>query len=272
MSIEVDDKTEQPTERRRRQAREEGRGPRSADLSTACRLLGVAAALQWFGGSLVLALAEFLADSLQRPWLIELTSDSVVSQTWDALARLTYSSLGCCGCLWGCCLGAHLLQVGVRFRAEEVWPDFSRLSPLHGLTRLWKIENAGLAGWGLLKYMVIVSLGGWYLWSNLGRLLTLPESDLASIGQAIGNSVVLLAWLLAGVFLMFGLGDYGYQLWKFEQSLKMSPAELREESRNESGNTHWKQERRDFWRRQALNSSTGNVSQAERVASSRAGS
>ncbi len=235
MALEVDDKTEQPTERRRRQAREDGLGPRSADLSTACRLLGVALALQFFGGSLVLELTQYLTDSLQRPWLTELTSNSVVSMTWDAVTRLGFACLGGCGCLWGCCLAGHFLQVGFRFQMDDVLPDLSRLSLTHGFSKLWRIENVSQAVWGFVKYVAMVGLGGWYLWSNLGRLSALPEYDLATGAQIIGNSFVMLAWLLAAAFLMFGLCDYGYQFWKFEQSLKMSLAELREESRNEGG-------------------------------------
>ncbi len=266
MSIEIDDKTEQPTERRRRQAREDGLGPRSADLGTACRWLGVAVAVQFFGGSLVFELSQFLADSLQRPWLVELTADTVVSLSWEAVGRLAFSCLGCCSCVWVGCLVAHFWQVGVRFQPEDLMPDFSRLSPFDGLARLWKVENAAQAGWGLVKYVTIVTLGGWYLWTNLGRLSNLPESDLATIAQITGNSFVMLAWLLAGVFLLFGLGDYGYQLWKFEQSLKMTPAELREENREETGRAHWKQQRRDVVQRQRSTDTTGSVRRAERVA------
>lgn len=245
MALEVDDKTEQPTERRRRQAREDGLGPRSVDLGTACRLVGVALALQLFGGRLVVELTQFLTDALQRPPVSELTMDSVGALSWDVISRIGLSFLGGCGCLWVCCLAAHFLQVGFRFQAQDVLPDFSRLSLPHGMAKLWQLENVNQAGWGLLKYLVIVSLGGWYLWTNLGRIATLSEYDLATCAQIVGTSFVTLAWLLAAVFLVFGMGDYGYQLWKFEQSLKMSPAELREELRNEGGSANWKQQRRD---------------------------
>ncbi|MDB5336872.1 MAG: flagellar biosynthetic protein FlhB, partial [Planctomycetaceae bacterium] len=144
-----------------------------------------------------------------------------------------------------CCLAAHFLQVGFRFQVQDVLPDFSRLSLTQGFAKLWRIENVSQAGWGFVKYVAMVGLGGWYLWSNLGRLSALSECDLATGAHIIGNCFVTLAWLLAAVFLMFGLCDYGYQLWKFEQSLKMSPAELREELRNEGGSPNWKQQRRE---------------------------
>ncbi len=256
MALDVEDKTERPTERRRRQAREEGLGPRSPDLTTACRLLGIAAAMHFFGARLILELSQFLTDSLKTPFASELTSDMVVSYAWNAILRLALPAVGCCGCLWGCCLAGHFLQVGFRFQIQDVLPDFSRLSPERGLSRLWRLENVSQAMWGLIKYATIVTFGGWYLWSTLGRLSMLSESDLGTIAQVAGQSLVTLAWLLAAVFLLFGLGDYGYQIWKFEQSLKMSPAELREEARNDGGNPQWKERRRELWQQR----SSGDVS------------
>src|SRR4051812_32090631 len=114
MAFEVDDKTEQPTERRRRRAREDGLGPRSADLSVACRLLGVAVALQFFAGPLFVELAKSVTESLQRPLLAEVTADSVVSTTWDTLVRVALPFLGGWACIWAGSLTAHALQVGWR--------------------------------------------------------------------------------------------------------------------------------------------------------------
>ena len=148
--------------------------------------------------------------------------------------------------------------MGFRFQLQDVLPDVSRLSPAHGVAKLWKIENAGQALWGLAKYVMIIVLGGWYLWSTLGRLSMLSENDLRTIAHVAGHTLVTLAWLLAAVFLMFGLGDYGYQWWSFEQSLKMSRAELREEARNETGNPHWKQQRRELWQQRATANSAAN--------------
>lgn len=248
MAFEVDDKTEQPTERRRRLAREQGLGPRSADLTLACRLLGVAAGLQFFGARLVQDASRFLVESLQRTPGSQLTVSDVTSQGWDAFLQFGVSAFGCCACVLVAGLAAQGFQVGWRFQTAELLPDVSRLSPARGFSKIWRVENATQATLALLKYLAILGLGGWSLWSNLGRLSALMEQDVATTGQFVGEYAVLLAWQLAAAFLVVGLADYGFQAWKFEQSLRMSPAEIREEARLQSGDPQWKQRRGDIWR------------------------
>ena len=80
-------------------------------------------------------------------------------------------------------------------------------------------------------------------------LMLLAESDVATIGEEVGSSIVTLAWQLAGVALFFGLADYGLQVWKFEQSLKMSPEEVREEARQQAADPRGRQQRGELWRR-----------------------
>lgn len=249
MTTEIDDKTEQPTERRRRMAREQGRGPRSSDLTISGRLLGFAVALQCFGPQLVRDCARFLTDSLQQPPppTSELTVSVVTSRGWEAVLQIGLSAAGCCGCVLIAGLVAQWFQIGFRFQPAELQPDFTRLGPAKVWNRLWSLETITRAAWALLKYLVILGIGGWCVWSNLARYSSLVDSDVPSIAETIGSSGVTLAWQLAGIYFIVGLADYGFQVWKFEQSLKMSPAEIREEARQQSGDPQWKHQRRAIW-------------------------
>ncbi len=252
MAIDIEDKTEQPTERRRRLAREEGLGPRSAAFTVSCRLLGVAIALQLFGSRLVQDCARVMTESLQKPLAVQLTVSLITSRGWDAVVHIGGSALGCGACVLVAGLAAQWFQVGFRFQTAELLPDASRLSPSRGLSKLWNFDNLVQAVLALIKYLAVLAFGGWYIWSSLGRAVSLADSDVGTIAQMIGSSTVTLAWQLAGLFLIFGLADYGYQFWKFEQSLKMTPAEIREEIRQQSGDPRWKQQRRELWQQQLV--------------------
>lgn len=250
MVLEVDEKTEQPTERRRREAREAGLGPRSADLAVACRLVGLASALQFFGPGLMWELSQILTQSFQPLIPTEISSEILVSRIWEAVYRVSASCLGIWACLWTGSLVAHFMQVGFRFQPANLLPDFSRLNPWSGLSKLWRFEQAAQVSWGLLKYSLLVSCGAWSLWYQLGALAALTDAELPTVAAAVGQSLVTVAWQLAGIALIFGLTDYGVQFCRFEQSLKMTTAELREEQRHSAPNPQWKQQRRDLWQRQ----------------------
>ena len=100
MSVEAENKTEKPTERRRRLAREQGLSPRSSDLNFACRIVGVAAGLHWFGGRLVRDLSQLLSASLQQAPADQLTTDMVTSRAWDAALMVCLPMLGLVACGW----------------------------------------------------------------------------------------------------------------------------------------------------------------------------
>lgn len=259
MTTEIDDKTEQPTERRRRLAREQGHGPRSSDLTLSCRLLGVAVALQFFGTRLVHDCARLLSDSLQRLPIDELTISIVTSRGWEALLQIGISAAGFCACVLVAGLVAQWFQVGFRFQTAELMPDLSRLGPRRAWSKLWSLETTAQAVMALLKYVIILGVGGWYIWSSLGQSSSLVEYDVSTIAETIGRNVVTLAWLLAAIYLIIGLADYGIQVWKFEQSLKMSPAEIREEARQQSGDPQWQQRRREIWRQSSSTDATKDI-------------
>ena len=64
------EKTEQPTERRRQEVRSQGNIARSADLTAAGLLIGVASLLYFTGSGIVTTLSEFLQRSLEQDaWL-----------------------------------------------------------------------------------------------------------------------------------------------------------------------------------------------------------
>ena len=67
-----DSRTEQPTPRRRTEARDKGSVARSQDLNSAVLLLGAALTLKWFGSSIIQGLGEILKQLLSRAGSTEL--------------------------------------------------------------------------------------------------------------------------------------------------------------------------------------------------------
>lgn len=224
-----DDRTAPPTERRRRQAREQGIGPRSQDLCVGCRLVGIAAALQFSGANLLLGLAQLLTDSLQRPLNNGLSTESAVSNLSDAAAMVAVNLAQFVAWILVSGVVARLAQVGFRIDFSEVTPDFERINPATRLQQVLTIDNGIRALFQLLKYLLLIGIGGWFIWSRLGQFSVLAETDLADGCQFWGLVLLSLTWQLAFIQLAIGLVDFGWQYWKFEQSLKMTQEEVRQE-------------------------------------------
>ena len=76
--------------------------------------------------------------------------------------------------------------------------------------------------------------------------------------------------LLSGIIFLPALGalilaflDYGFQLWKFEQDLKMTKQEVRDEMKNMEGDPLIRQQRREAHRKLATSREMQQVTEAD---------
>ena len=86
--------------------------------------------------------------------------------------------------------------------------------------------------WGLLKLATLLVIAGWSLWSERERLLHLSELPASGLAAAAIEIVLPTGLKMAAALVVLGLADYVYQRWRWEQDLRMSDQELREEQQH----------------------------------------
>ncbi len=229
------DKSVDPTPHRRQQARREGHVAKSQDLGSAVVLLAGVGILMMLGGGLVDFFVNYCRSQLGgQPWLT--ASTDFVTGQWNAtlwtLARRLLPILGLL-CLAG--VAVNLLQTGFLFLPQRASFDLGRISPIRGWQRIFSSARMVHLAFGLLKLTAVFTVAGVVLYNQhdaLLRLIALPPPALAA-GMA-----QLLLWTslkIGAALLLLAILDYGYQRWRHEQDLKMTPQELREELRNLEG-------------------------------------
>jgi len=238
------DKTHEATPYRRQQARERGHVVKSHDLSSALLLLLGMGALALLGASLTQYLMVSLAHYLSGSQGILLDVESTLSQSHTLLAELARAVLPLLGSLLAIALAASLVQTGFLYTPGRVMPDVSRLDPLKGFGRIFSITNVVRLGFGLFKLGVVGSVAVWIVldkWSELCGLSAL------SVPEVAVYLVDLLFWTtvkIAAALLVLALAEYGFQRWKYEQDLRMTTFELKEEYKLTQGSPEVAQRRR----------------------------
>lgn len=242
-----EDRTEQPTRRRRADAREEGRVAHSRDLQTGLFVLALSGVIALAGEALTSAPAEVLHNSLTQIDSSDpaLTPQTVRSRLGGSLMHLVIS-------LWPFWLvlpltaaAATILQRGWIFHPQQVLPNAGRLNPAHGLSRLLSLESLGRIAAVIVKFTLLGALAWW--WAADGSLLgelAMPAKSTAvlstvepsrSIAILTAQTVSLvqlsarLTFSLGAGLLMWGGIDFLLQLRKHERSLMMTPQEVRDE-------------------------------------------
>jgi len=229
----MSDKTEQPTPRRLKKAREQGDSAVSATLGQAVGfvtvLLLLPALLLALGAGAGAALRDAIAGGAADPW--------GAARLWVSLSAPVLGASALTGAVLG------LVQTGGAFTASRFAPDFSRVDPFRGLKGLFSAERA----FSLVRALFASLAVGWLAYQGL-------RDHLADVAATLGRheAVATTAWLL-GRRLLWGAGLVGLALGAVDYFFvrrawlarhRMTKDEVRREHREAEGDPEVKAARR----------------------------
>jgi flagellar biosynthesis protein FlhB len=235
------ERTEEPSQRRLEQARERGQVPRSRELTNFATMTGGSAALVAVGGTLVGRMSHIMHNSLTiDPRRLDST-DSMTASLGEAAMSGLLGMLPIFGTLIALVLLAAVVLGGWNFSPTALMPDFSRMSPLSGVKRLFGLHGLSELGKALLKCLVV----GGVCSAVIYRLFP----DVMALGHmapraAITHSAGLLAWAfvwLCASLAVIAMIDVPLQLFQYNRSLKMTRQELKDEAKESDGRPETKQ-------------------------------
>lgn len=243
------DKTELPTDRRREEVRERGNVARSVDLSVAASIVAAAGVLYFFGSGIATAQVNMLRTSLSAPAWTTIDKGKVSVELWKLAGPIASAVLPALALVVVGAVAINAAQVGFFITTEPLSPQFERINPLAGMKRLLSLQSTVRITGSLLKLVVAVAIVAGFVIARLPEFLHSIDLDTAGFCRQLGNWLVALSFQLAlGLFVLAAL-DYGFQLWKFEQDIKMTKQEVRDEMRHMEGDPQIRQKRREAHRK-----------------------
>ena len=242
------DKTEDPTEKRKKDSREKGEIARSKELNTVAVTLAGAGGLLAFGGGLAETLMELMRInfSLSREVLIDQRSMGIFLMASGKMALLATQPV-LLVLLLAAIIGPISLG-GWLFAGGTLAPKFSRMNPLAGIKRMFSMHALVELLKALAKFFVILIVALVVLASDRDDLLAIANEP---IEQAIIHSVQVVGWsalwMAAGLLLIAAV-DAPFQLWQSLKKLKMTKQEVRDEYKDSEGKPEVKQRIRQLQR------------------------
>jgi len=229
------DRTESPTPKRLREAREKGQVPRSRELSTMLVVTAAAGALIGLGPLLLEDIRELLRASF----------NVTRSQAFDSAALLSHLLDGTLQALLD--LGPFFLVVviaavfgntalgGFSFSFESLTPKIEKISVIKGLKRLFSAKAGLEFGKTLAKFALVGLVVAAVLKFDSHSMLALGSMDLMPGLSRLGHILTwsLLAFGLALV--LVALVDAPFQLWDHNRQLRMTRQEVKDEMKDTEG-------------------------------------
>ncbi len=234
-----DQKTEAPTDKRRRDATKKGDVLQSKELGTALVVLAGAAWIALAGPVMIGLLKEMLAEGLSFG-----TADLKNFDPGSAALRLVGMILLPLGGLFGLTLvaaiGTPALLGSLGFRSEAMAFKAEKLNPLSGLKRIFGIQGLIELLKSLAKVILLGAIGIWMIIDQAPSLFGLTAQDIGEALDAVGRKFTLAVLLMAMALAVIALFDVPAQFLQRIGRLRMSKQEVKDEHKQTEGSPEMK--------------------------------
>ena len=228
-------KTEPATPRRREEAREQGQVAKSRELSSVAVLLANCLVLMWLGSYTAHQMATITQKMLATSYRSTLDIPSVI-----ALAREIIVPVGML--MWpfavasmAATLLANVGQVGWLFTFKPLAPSWERVNPIAGVKRMFSKHALGELVKSLLKVSLIGVVAYYGLKKHLWEVVALAQGSVGNLGEVLWRVAIDILWRVIGLLIFLTVLDFFYQRWLYEEELKMSTEEVKEELKQREG-------------------------------------
>ncbi len=238
-----------------KKAREEGNFPTARVFVGALQFLAFVSLIHAWGLNWFLTIRDNSAAVFQHALDPRLTGQDIIALTLDLIEH-TMIPLACLGAvLMAITVGVQLGVTRMGVSLKKIAPDIKRLNPL---TKLRELPRQNLPS--LLQAMIMIPAFGAAVYflvkDDFQSFLTLPLRSVPAGSTYVAASIQVLLWKASFVFMGFGAVDLLRQKRRYQQDLKMSKQEIRDEYKEIEGSPLMKQRvrklRRDMARRRMM--------------------
>ncbi len=244
----AEEKTQQATPRKRREAREKGQVANSLDLSRGIGLLAIYLMWRSTGSAVGDRLLSLMRDSLDLQPAENLLPEHAMA-TYTHLLPVMAAIIGpvMIAALVGAILGTSA-QTRMMVSSRPLNPDLNRLNPLNGAKRMVSWRGVVSAAKSVVKVALVLTVALWVLRSRSNDILAMSAMDLSTMIRLMLAIAMEITVKCAAMLLIMGAADYAWEWWDMEKSLRMTHQEVKRESREQDGDPHIRARRRQMQR------------------------
>lgn len=235
------EKTEPATAKKLKDAREEGKVAKSKELTAAFSLIVLFLCLKIFvsyvGESLINvfpmiynAMADFVKINEGA-----LSAQAVSSLFFDVIIRWLLIVLPFFAFGFVITILVSIGQVGWTVSTKPMKPELSKFNPINGFKRIFSKDSL----FQLLLSIVKIGLIGYIAYSSLkdrvNDLFILYDLSLNQAISLVGTLIIDVGLKISLVYLIIGIADFAYQKYKFNDDMKMTKQEVKDEYKNTEG-------------------------------------
>ena len=229
------EKTEQASPKKKEDARKKGQVSRSQELNSAIVMLTGIGVIYFLIDDLLGTFISLFKSVYSEAGTFEISLSLVSPYVFIGLN--IYAQLFAPIALTIMVVGVLVsyAQVGSIFSIEAMMPKFEKISPLKGFKRMFSQRSLVDTVKNLIKLSLIATIGYLTINSSFEEIMLLSNRDIHYLVAFIGGMIMKLVVNISLALLLLAILDFAYQRWKFNQDLKMTKEEVREEHKQTEG-------------------------------------
>ncbi|SNZ08080.1 flagellar biosynthetic protein FlhB [Persephonella hydrogeniphila] len=256
-------KTEKATPRRRQKAREEGQVAKSQDIPIAATLFVTFLVLIAYIPYSYNILSEYFRHTFSDPlYLLPEENGGFVSYTIKVILILlspVFVVLLAVG------IFSNVAQFGFLFSSKALTPKIERLDVIKGLGRLVSLKTAFELVRNLLKLLFASAVGYFLVMKIINESFNMSFIPITHEIYFLFKYTLMLVLAFALVSIPIAVIDFIYRRWEYEENIKMSKHEIKEERKMYEGNPQIKAAIRKKQREMAMMRMMAEVPKADVV-------
>ncbi len=263
----AEEKTEEATEKKKRDTKKKGQVPQSKDIGQSLAFLLVMITIQITSKNfsnqffeIYNICSEKMADPDSFYNIINLRNMS-----FDLTKRFFIIIMPFL--LMALIIGAmsSFLQVGPLFSLETIKFKAEKINPISGFKRLFSLKSLVEMVKAILKGVVLIYIIYSYLKSKTDLIITTINLELPQVISVLWDMILSISVRCAIFLLIVAILDFSYKKWQHKKDIRMSKKELKDEYKMTEGDPLIKSKIREKQRTMAMSRMMQDVEDADVV-------
>jgi flagellar biosynthetic protein FlhB len=244
------ERTERGTGKRRSQARKKGQVANSREIPATLILLAALAVFHFAGAQVFEQCAALVSGTFRNLHTMRLSTITAASalaadlfQTVIMILLPFFVPFLVAG------LVGNIAQIGFEFHSEALGFKFSKMNPIAGIKRIFSLRGLVELAKSSFKILFVGGIAYAVVSGYLKDFPALVRWDLGALWNFTAEVAFKIIFYVFLAMIVLSALDYLYQRWKYEESIKMTKQEVKDERKQSEGDPKIKSRIRGLQRR-----------------------
>jgi flagellar biosynthetic protein FlhB len=230
-----EEKTEQPTPKKRRELKEKGEVAKSRELPSVAVLLSALVALSFFGSFMYNHVLLIMKGAFSLPTMNDLNISEFMKYAQDIISRFIILLSPLFGAIFITAILSNIMQIGFIISGESITPKFSKIDPIKGFGRIFSKQALMELFKSLLKLSIVGGVAFFTMKGEMKNFYLLGDMETNSIFIYILKIFFKIFIRCSMAMIVLVIIDYIFQKWEFENRIKMTKQEVKDEFKKSEG-------------------------------------